>query len=431
MLQKEIHPVKNPLRGSVKISGSKSISNRALLLAALTPDRTILRGLLDSDDTAACLSALQQLGIEINLFDPNAISIVGSHTFKANSLIDCRDAGTVARFLIPLLAAMGGEYEIRASPRMSLRPMKPLFDCLEKQGVTVDYLKNRGLLPVKIKSQGLPGGEIHVNIRDSSQFVSGLMLAAPLTKAGLIIRAEGLATKPYIQMTAKMMEDFGVKAEYLDNDSIKILPAEYVAQTYSIEPDVSTASYFFAAAALTKGEIYIDDIRPEMLQGDLRFLEVLEKMGAQVHFTHAGVTVSATQKLKGLDFIDMTGFTDTFMTLAAIAPFAEGKTTIQGLAHTRLQESDRVAAMTEGLTRLGAQVENTVDSITIYPGPLHSGDIDSHNDHRIAMSHALIGLKVAGVVIHGADCVKKTCPQFFDLLESLYIDQSDELNFYD
>ena len=398
--QKEIHLAERPICGTVIVPGSKSISNRALLLAALRKGETHLHGLLQSDDTEACIEALKVLGISMQQKD-DVLVMQSESSFKSPATINCRDAGTVARFLVPILAAKGGDYEVQGSKRMSERPMQPLFDALVAQGVSVTYLGQAGFLPVRLQSQGLKGGAVTVDIQDSSQFVSGLMMAAPFAKTPLQVVAKDLAQKPYVSMTLAMMQNF--------------------ASPYQIEPDASTASYFFAAAALTAGEVFVPNIKQAMLQGDVRFLTVLEKMGATVEFNEAGVRVRGPKQLKGLHVIDMTGYTDTFMTLAAIAPFADCPTTIQGLAHTRLQESDRVAAMATGLEALGCKVETSKDTITIYPSPLHGGVVDSHNDHRIAMSHALIGLRVKGVVIDNPECVKKTCPYFFELLEALYL----------
>ncbi len=402
MLQQKIELARKPIRGSITIPGSKSITNRALLLAALREGETILHGVLRSDDSIACMKALEVLGVEIEGLSEDRLKVKSHLPFRSNVSLDCRNAGTVARFLIPILAGLGGEYQVYASLRMSERPMKPLFDALISQGVEIEYLEKSGFLPIRLKSKGLKGGTVDVDIKDSSQFLSGLLLAQPYAKTPLSIQAKDLDQKPYVEMTRKMQATF---------DS-----------PYFIEPDASTASYFFAAAALTGGEIFIPHLRRRMLQGDIRFLDVLEKMGASVIEKKRGILLMGPEKLKAIGEIDMTGFTDTFMTLAALAPFADGPSRISGLRHTRLQESDRVAAMAEGLSRLGAEVETTEDSLTVYPGILHGGLIDSHNDHRIAMSHALIGLKVEGVIIDGADCVKKTCPAFFKMLRSLSVE---------
>ncbi len=419
MLQQKIRPAFGPLIGQVTVPGSKSLSNRALLLAALAEGVTHLKGLLWSDDTEACFVALQSLGVPLEKISEHELRVTGVRAFRSQQKIDCRDAGTVSRFLIPMAAALGGVYEFYGSARLSERPLKPMLDGLIAQGVKIEYQGQAGFLPLRLESTGLSGGVLNVDIRDSSQFVSGLLLAAPKAQAPLTIFADHLSTKPYVRVTLEMMADFGVQSE-LQEHAVQVQPGTYQACDYAIEPDASTASYFFAAAALTGGEILVKGLHRQVLQGDIRFLEVLEKMGAEILETATGVMVKGPQVLRGLGQIDFTGMSDTFMTLAALCPFADAPTTITGLRHTRLQESDRVEAMREGLTRLGAQVTTTEDSITIYPSVLHGGVIDSYRDHRIAMSHALIGLRVPDVVIDGADCVKKTCPQFFALLASLY-----------
>ncbi len=405
MSQIEIIPAQGPVSGTVNVPGSKSISNRALLLAAISPGVTRLKGLLYSDDTEACLIALGNLGVSVQDQGENEWIIEGCSRFQSAS-IDCRDAGTVSRFLIPICAAVGGDFQFYGTERLSQRPMKPLFDVLIEQGVEIEYLGQLGFLPIHMKSTGIKGGKIQVEMKDSSQFVSGLLLASSYARSPLIIDQD-LEEKPYVQMSLRMMQDFARPLSLGEE------------RVYTIEPDASTASYFFAAAALTGGCVTIPGLSLEMMQGDIRFLGLLEKMGATVTEGQNGVTVQGPETLKGLGTVDMTGFTDTFMTLAAIAPFASTATTITGLRHTRLQESDRVEAMRQGLSSLGAGVTTTEDTISIQPSRLHGGHISSHNDHRIAMSHALIGLCVAGVVIDGAECVKKTCPQFFELLASL------------
>jgi 3-phosphoshikimate 1-carboxyvinyltransferase len=419
MLQQKIRPTAAPLLGQIVVPGSKSLSNRALLLAAFSEGQSHLKGMLWSDDTEACYVALQQLGVPIEKISEHELMVTGVSAFRSGQKINCRDAGTVARFLIPIAAALGGTYEFYGSERLSERPLKPMLAGLMAQGVKIDYLGQPGFLPLRLESTGLEAGALDVDIRDSSQFVSGLLLAAPKAKGPVTIFANHLATKPYVRVTVEMMADFGVQAE-LQEHVVQVRPGKYHGCEYLIEPDASTASYFFAAAALTGGEITVKNLHRQVLQGDIRFLDVLEKMGAQIVDSPDGLTVKGPSVLQGLGEISFTGMSDTFMTLAALCPFANAPTTITGLRHTRLQESDRVEAMREGLSRLGATVTTTEDSITIYPSVLHGAVIDSHRDHRIAMSHALIGLRVPDVVIDGADCVKKTCPQFFELLLSLY-----------
>ncbi len=419
MLQQKIKYAQGPLSGTVTVPGSKSLSNRALLLAAFAEGTSHLKGLLWSDDTEACFVALQSLGVPMQKISEHELSVTGVKAFAPHQKINCRDAGTVSRFLIPIAAALGGVYEFYGTARLSERPLKPLLEGLTALGVQIEYQGQPGFLPLRLESQGLQGGTLEVDIKDSSQFVSGLLLAAPKASGPVTIFADHLATKPYVRVTLEMMADFGVQAE-LQANAVQVLPGVYQACEYEIEPDASTASYFFAAAALTGGEITVKGLHRQVLQGDIRFLDVLEKMGAQVTEVAGGITVKGPKILQGLGEIDFTGMSDTFMTLAALCPFANAPTTIKGLRHTRLQESDRVEAMRQGLSALGAQVTTTEDSITIYPSVLHGAVINSHRDHRIAMSHALIGLRVPNVVIDQADCVKKTCPHFFELLLSLY-----------
>ncbi len=419
MLQQKIRCAEAALVGAVTVPGSKSLSNRALLLAAMAEGVTHLKGLLWSDDTEACYVALQSLGVPLEKVAADELKVTGVRAFTQNQKINCRDAGTVARFLIPIVAALGGSCEFYGSERLSERPLKPMLDGLIALGVKIDYQGAEGFLPLRLESHGLSGGVIEVDIRDSSQFFSGLLLAAPKARGPITIFADHIATKPYVRVSLDMMADFGVQAE-LQGNVVQVLPSIYHACEYAIEPDASTASYFFAAAALTAGDILVKGLHRQVLQGDIRFLNVLEKMGAQIAEHAEGVRVQGPKVLQGLGEIDFAGMSDTFMTLAALCPFANSPTTIKGLRHTRLQESDRVEAMRQGLTRLGAKVTTTEDSITIYPSDLKGAVIDSHRDHRIAMSHALIGLRVPGVVIDGADCVKKTCPHFFALLNSLY-----------
>ncbi len=422
MSQQKIAPAKGPLHGVVTVPGSKSLSNRALLMAAIADGTSYLKGLLWSDDTEACVVALQSLGVPLRKMSETEIEVTGVHAFLSGERINCRDAGTVSRFLIPITAALGGEFEFYGSARLSERPLKPLLDGLIAQGAIIQYHNQTGFLPLRLVSEGLKGGALQVNIRDSSQFVSGLLMAAPKARAPLTLFADQLATKPYVRMTLEMMADFGVAAE-LQAHAVQVEPGAYRACEYAIEPDASTASYFFAAAALTGGEVTVRGLHRQVLQGDIHFLGVLEKMGAHVTESALGITVKGPEVLQGLGEIDLTGMTDTFMTLAVLCPFATSPTTIKGLRHTRLQESDRVEAMRQGLTNLGAQVSTTEESITIHPGALYGGVIDSHRDHRIAMSHALVGLKIPGVIIDGAECVKKTCPHFFEILGTLQGEQ--------
>lgn len=381
------------------LPGSKSISNRALIMAALCQKPSTFYNLLISDDTETCRQALEAL--------------------RTSKKIDCHDAGTVARFLLPICAALGGEYYFDGSQRMRERPIDPLLALLQQQNVQIEFLETPKKMPFRMHSQGLLGGEINVDVRDSSQFLSGLLMAAPLTKNGMNIQStRAIAEQPYVLMTLQLMKQFGIHHDYLNDFKIKILPGVYQATELTIEPDASTASYFFAAAALMQYSIKVMDLNIHSLQGDLRFLTILEKIGCNVKKTNDYINVIGPVSLKDIGEINMSGFTDTFMTLAIIAPFLSAPTIIHGLRHTRLQESDRVAAMAEGLNRVGIKTETTEDSLTIYPGTPHAAIINSHHDHRIAMSFAIMSLKVPGIIIDGSECVSKTCPSFFTLMSS-------------
>lgn len=418
-------PTLGRLNKTITIPGSKSITNRALLLASLAQGVTRLEGVLFSDDSRAALAALTELGIRFEVDEAKHIILVhgcAGHVPVQKASLYFQDAGTATRFIIPICAAMpSGVYHFSASKRMMERPLKPLLDKLAEQGCILHYEQNPEGMPLAMEATGLRGGHVLVDIQASSQFLSGLLLAAPLAQSPMRLTAsEPLEKKPYVAMTVAMMKSFGVYP--IVQSEMLIIPQNHYQSpgSYCIEPDASTASYFFAAAALLQGEVTIRGIRRQMLQGDTRFLEVLERMGCGVIEATEGICVVGPDRLKGLGICSMAGFSDTFMTVAALAAFADSPSTLTGLAHTRGQESDRVACMAEGLRRVGLRVETTKDSITIYPGAMKGALVDGYNDHRIAMSLALIGLRVPGVTIDGAECVAKTCPDYFERLASLF-----------
>jgi 3-phosphoshikimate 1-carboxyvinyltransferase len=304
---------------------------------------------------------------------------------------------------------------------MSERPIKPLLEVLKQQGVNFEFTGVENRLPFNMRTEGLLGGVVEVDIEQSSQFLSGLLMAAPFAKTPLILKSkQPLHQKSYVHMTVAMMLEFGIEVNWLDNNSLQVGNGHYQATDYQIEPDASTASYFFAMAALTCGKIHVAHLNRQSKQGDIQFLKLLEKMGCTVREEQGGLTLMGSKTLKGLGDVDMTGYSDTFMTIAALAVFAEGPTTLHGLAHTRQQESDRIAAMVDSLSRLGVKTRSTHDSLCIIPGLPYGARVSSYQDHRIAMSLSLIGLKVPGVVIEGAECVAKTCPSYFQLLKQVY-----------
>ncbi|MDR3491063.1 MAG: 3-phosphoshikimate 1-carboxyvinyltransferase [Gammaproteobacteria bacterium] len=417
-----IRAVNSPIHAHVTIPGSKSITNRALLLAALSEGVAEIFDILLSDDTWAFINALKELGIVIQVDESTNSCLVaggmGEFPHKEAS-IWCDNAGTVARFLLAACAATPGVYRFDASPQLRRRPIAALLRTLCGQGAKV--LEESESMPFTIVgSEGLRGGEIEIESSESSQFVSALLMVAPFAASPVLIKTHELVSNPYVDMTCAMMADFGVLVRRMHSTRFSIpAPQRYVARDYTIEPDLSTASYFFAAAAVTAGKMTIQAVdRINSKQADVEFLSVLEKMGCEVISTDTVLTVKGPEKLQGIN-VDMRHFSDTFMTLAAIAPFAETPTMITNIAHTRQQESNRISAMREGLERLQVKVEEGPDWLKIYPSKPVAALIDSHSDHRIAMAFSIIGLRVPGIEIEHAECVAKTCPTFFEMWDGL------------
>lgn len=395
----------------LNLPASKSITNRALLLASFAHGTSYLKNVLDSDDTHALLGALHALGVSVRQ-QGSDVEIDGVGIFpNKTATLQCQDAGTAARFLCAACAAMPGEYSLQGSARLSQRPLDSLISVLRAQGAAIDA----DHLPCVIQGAHLKGGDVFLESSASSQFVSALLMIAPFMKNDLHLTVQGLARDAYIHLTCAMMKDFGVTLA--QHNFVYQVPAHqtYQARTYVIEPDLSTASYFFAKAALTHSRIVIKNInREHCLQGDIQFLKVLESMGCHVNNLAEGVEVIGPAQLRGVE-VNMNNFSDTFMTLACLAPFATTPTTITGLAHTRLQESDRIAAIATELKKLNVQVETGKDWIRIFPSTPIAADVFSHHDHRVVMSLALMGLRVPGIVCVDAHAVSKTCPEFFEL----------------
>lgn len=391
------------------LPGAKSITNRALLLAALAHGTSVLRNVLESDDTIAFLNAICFLGVKIESHK-DALVIHGEGRLHAYDVpIWCDSAGTAARFLLAACAAMPGIYHFDASEQMRQRPMSSLVHVLRHQGVLIDSES----LPFKMETTGLYGGDVIFDSPDSSQFVSALLMASPFMKTPLSLQVKGLSRDAFIQMTVTMMRDFGVVVERQSDRYQVMLPQQYSAREYDIEPDMSTASYFFARAALMKNTVTIPHVmRETCIHGDVEFLTVLEQMGCSVTSTSEGISVTGPEQLQGVT-VDMNNFSDTFLTLACLAPFAATATTITGLAHTRLQECDRLAVIAQMLLRLKITVNLGEDWIRIEPGVPQAVTVDSHHDHRVAMALSLIGLKTPGLRITHANAVSKTCPDFF------------------
>lgn len=422
-MKQSIRSTKQPIHAHVIIPGSKSITNRALLLAALADGVSELSGMLISDDTRAFVNALHALGIVIQLDEADRSCIVGGSGGqfpRSEATIWCDSAGTVARFLLAACAASSGKYFFDATPQLRQRPIEPLVKVLCAQGAKVTP-EDATHMPFTIKgTNNLSGDHIEIDGKETGQFISALLMIAPFAKSPVEITSEDIVNRPFVDMTCTMMAEFGVLVRRMHRARFLIpVPQRYKATDYVIEPDLSTASYFFAAAAVTGGEITIQAFdRENSKQGDVKFLFILEKMGCEIIESAKGFAVKGPKELRGVN-ADMRDFSDVFMTLAAVAPFAKTPTTITNIGHTRLQESNRIAVMREGLEKLQVKVEEGADWLKIYPSEPKGGVINSHQDHRIAMAFAVIGLRVPGVEINGASCVSKTCPEFFELWEKI------------
>jgi 3-phosphoshikimate 1-carboxyvinyltransferase len=422
-MRQSIHAVNAPIHANVRIPGSKSITNRALLLAALAEGVSEISDILLCNDTRALVNALRSLGVTLELDEKNLrCKVIGCSSYfpVKEASVWCADAGTVTRFLLAACAAMPGIFYFDGSERMRERPIALLLRTLSGQGARTQPDDAVKMPLTLIGAERLRGGEIEVNGSETSQFISALLMAAPLAKFPITLKINDATTSPYVEMTCEMMADFGVLVRQLHQARFSVpLPQTYQARDYIVEPDISTASYFFAAAAVTAGEVTIQPVnREHSKQGDIKFLNVLEKMGCDISESINGLKVIAPEILQGVS-VNMRNFSDTFMTLAALAPFANSPTTITNIGHTRLQESNRISAMCEGLQKTGIEVEEGPDWLKIFPGTPKAAVINSHNDHRIAMAFSIIGLRVAGIEIEGAECVAKTCPEFFSLWEKL------------
>lgn len=413
-----------PIFGSIRPPGSKSITNRALVCAALAEGRSILTGALDSEDTQVMIESLRRLGIEVE-HEPAAhvlavsgcagqIPSRGADLYVANS-------GTSMRFLTALAGLGQGTFRIDGVARMRQRPIQDLLDALAQLGVEAVGESAGGCPPVVVHARGLPGGTATIAGNISSQFLSGLLMAAPYAQRPVELVVSGeLVSKPYVEMTLAVMDAFGVTVENRQLSRFIVLPQRYRGRRYAVEPDASAASYFFAAAAVAGGRVAVEGLSRGSLQGDIRFCDCLAQMGCDVRYESDRTVVARDpdRPLRGIE-VDMNAISDTVQTLGAVALFANGPTTITGVAHIRHKETDRIAALAAELRKLGAEVEERDDGLRIVPGNLHGAEIDTYDDHRMAMSLAIAGLAVPGVVIRNPGCTAKTYPRFFEDLQSL------------
>ena len=417
----EIQPVKRPVRGIAQPPGSKSLTNRALILAALASGESRLTGILDSVDTRVMSGALEKLGFRIqSSFAANEIVITGAsgHVPEQAAELWCENSGTSIRFLTALCAIGKGEYHLDGNNRMRERPIAPLISALQQAGVDASCDLGNGCPPVTIRATGIPAKSLEVSGSISSQYLSGLLMIAPATEQELTIQVTGeLVSRPYIDMTLSLMEYFGAEFTEPTTNCFRIANTGYAARDYIVEPDASAASYFFAVAAITGGEVTVQGLHRNALQGDVEFVDALVRMGCEARWERDSITVTG-QPLNGID-IDMNEISDTAQTLACVAPFATGPTRIRNVAHNRVKETDRITAVVAELKRAGIGAEEHSDGMTIFPGQPHSATIQTYDDHRMAMSFALLGLKTPGIFISDPDCTSKTYPRYFDDLDAL------------
>lgn len=413
----EIRPASGPIQAIVRLPGSKSYTNRALMVAALATGESVLRGALFCDDTRYMLTALGDLGFGLVADEAGEtirINGRGGTVPAREASLYCGNAGTAVRFLTALVSLGDGRYRIDGSPRMRERPLQPLLDALGQLGVEAVSLHGNGCPPILVTSRGCRGGAASMEGALSSQFFSALAMAGPAMPEGLELTVVGeLASKPYLDMTADLMAAFGARLENEGYRRFRVAPgSRYVGCEYDIEPDASAASYFFAAAAVTGGRVTVPGLRRSSRQGDVGFVGILEQMGCRASESEHGLTVEGPAQLRGVS-VDMNAMSDVAMTLAAIAPFADSPVEIRNIAFIRRKESDRIAAMATELGRLGVAVTEYPDGWRIEPSRPHGGSVETYDDHRLAMSFSVLGLRVPGVTILDPECVSKTFPNFF------------------
>ena len=417
----EMRPLGAPPHATVTLPGSKSLTNRALVIAALADGESLLRGALDSDDTRHMVRALVRLGFLVDWDRAVAtIRIAGrGGTIPARGAdLYGGNAGTTVRFLTSLVALGEGRYRVDGDARMRERPIQDLLDGLRALGVEARSERGDGCPPVVIEASGIEGGAATVAGATSSQFASSILLAAPHARRDVELTVVGeLVGAPFVDMTLALMRRAGARAERSGRVIRVFAGRGYHAGDTPIEPDATAASYFLAAAALLGGEVTVRGLERSSVQGDVGFVDVLAAMGAEVRWEQGAVTVRGAE-LRGIDF-DFRAISDTFLTAAVLAPFASSPSRIRGVAHTRRQETDRVAAVARELARIGVRVRELDDDLVIEPSAVHGAEIETYDDHRMAMSFALIGLKVPAIRIRNPRCVEKTFPDYFERLESL------------
>lgn len=423
MEQLRLEPISS-VNGSVTLPGSKSLSNRILLLAALAQGTTVVENLLDSDDIRHMLGALKLLGVNVELNEDKTVATVqgvGGQFLTPSEPLFLGNAGTAYRPLTAVLAAVQGEYELIGEPRMEERPIGHLVDALQALGGEIKYLKHLDYPPLQITGGQINGGNVEIDGSISSQFLTALLMAAPLFNGDTTITIKGtLVSKPYIDITLDVMARFGVDVSHDNYKSFKVKGSQQykAVERIMVEGDASSASYFVAAAAIAGGEIEIKGVGAKSVQGDIGFAKVMEQVGAQIDWYDERLVVRKGQ-LKGVD-IDANAIPDAAMTLATVALFADGPTAIRNIYNWRVKETDRLYAMATELRKVGAEVVEGQDFIEITP-PTKFNDvaIDTYDDHRIAMCFAMVAVGGQAITINDPKCTYKTFPTFFNVLASV------------
>ncbi|ODP26039.1 3-phosphoshikimate 1-carboxyvinyltransferase [Paenibacillus nuruki] len=419
----EIGPAQKLINSEIVIPGSKSFTNRALIIAALAKGNSFLKGILRSDDSYWCIDALRKLGVEIEVNEESVLVCgVNGKWPNEEAKLYIGAAGTIARFLPGALAtSTNGTWTVEASKRMSERPIRPLIDALIDLGADITYLEREGYYPIEVHGNGLKGGDVWISGSISSQFISGVLISAPYAKDPVKVNIKDhIVQHAYVKITIGLMEEFGAKVTYThDLNNMIIENSQYIGKDITLEADASTCGYFLALAALTQGKIRIINIGYDTNQPDIKMIDIFEKMGCTVTRGDTFIELIGPKQLKGGFDISMKELSDQTMTLATTAIFADGPIAIHDVAHIRTHESDRIKVICDSLSALGIQVEEREDGLTVYPGLPKPVLLQSHDDHRIAMSLALIGARVKGIQITDPGCVSKTCPNFFGMLKDL------------
>lgn len=422
---KELTPIQGAVSGTIRPPGSKSITNRALILSALAEGESHLTGVLDSTDTKVMLESLHQLGVAVDHNTTQATCRVqgcGGRITAKEADLWLENSGTSIRFLTALCSLGTGQYRLDGVQRMRERPIIDLVNCLNQLGADARCEnESTGCPPVRINGNQatLTGGMAAIKSNISSQFLSAILMSAPGASDVLQLNVDGeLVSKPYIDMTIRMMKSFGVRVDCPDDlSSFQIAPQKYAGRNYDIEPDASAASYFMGVAAVTGGTVTIDGLNKNALQGDVHFASALERMGCEIEWNPHSITVTG-KPLHGVD-IDMNAISDTAQTLATVAVFASSPTTIRNVGHMRHKETDRITAVVTELKRAGIRAEEFEDGLIVHPGQPQPAEIETYDDHRMAMSFSLLGLKVKGIRILEPECTAKTYPNYFEDLDQL------------